>query len=876
MKPVSALYTPKEMPEDEFRSRFSIRIETLESLVKEALSVGRNQTPRHAIVQGQRGQGKSSLLRMTYLQVRDNQETKDWLVPLLFNEELYSVGRLYKLWEHVAELLSCEHSKFEDLPDKFEAAQDDPHYEKDCYQILDNALREHDICLLLLIDNIGELLEKFKKQEQQRLREILSSTKRLRIIGASTVMLEQHFDQSAPFYQFFRMISLKGLGTQETRTLLQTLGTEQQQAKLEDILQNNPGRVESLRRLTSGVPRTILLLFDILVSDNGDALHDLEILLDRVTPLYKHRMDDLPTQQQEIVDAVALAWDAIGVKEIAKSCRLPSSQVSAQLKQLIKSHIIHQEPTSTKNHLYRLEERFFNIWYLMRNGRARDRRRTLWLVRFLQTWCNNEELAERAERHLQAIKAGRIKPHHARLLTEALAHAGLDYELEDRLIKETRSVLPKEEQDQLPESRRELSTRADKAYETGDYKTAEQCCLGLIEAGNAVAMYNLAYLYHSKLKRYKDAETYYIKAAKEGYAPAMNNLAILYRTELDQKEDAERYFLMAVENNHTDSMRNLALFYEKQFNDYDKAKIYYLMAVEKGHTNAMFNLARLYERQFKQYQEAERYYLMAVEKGHANAMFNLALLYQTQYNRHEEAERYYLMAAEKGHANAMFNLALLYEEQYQNYGDAERYYLMAIEKGDTAAMLNLALIYEEQYQRYNDAERYYKMAIEKGDTDAGFNLALLYFEQAKNIDSAINVSSSVVENIDFSEDPRPHLHHIRILLWSQQYHEAFSLLEKLLSKINLDESKEIFSDTLIFLTAAGQTNYALKLFEEDGYANLSLRDRFKPIYYALLHSAGISRADEFKRMGPELLETVEEILDYSQLLKKKYFPESGS
>ena len=76
------------------------------------------------------------------------------------------------------------------------------------------------------------------------------------------------------------------------------------------------------------MPRTVALLFEIFIDDeSGNSFKNLEMLLDRVTPLYKHRMDDLPTKQQEIVNIVALNWDAIGTKEIAEKIRGESKVV---------------------------------------------------------------------------------------------------------------------------------------------------------------------------------------------------------------------------------------------------------------------------------------------------------------------------------------------------------------------------------------------------------------------------------------------------------------------------------------------------------------------------------------------------------------------
>ncbi len=997
-RPISALYTPQEMSEEEFCARFSVRNEILESLVSEAVATGHRQTPRHVIIQGQRGQGKSSLLRMAYLKIRDNQQTQDWLLPLLFNEELYRIGRLYKFWEYTAELLSSSLG-FEKLPARFAEESENPYYENDCHLIIEKELQKKNVCLLLLIDNIGELISKLRTHEQLRLRDILVSTSRIRIIGASSALMEKHFDQGTPFHQFFKVVQLTGLDAEETRTLLGHLGDDQQQEKMRKILEENPGRIEALRRLTSGVPRTILLLFEILLGKSGDALHDLENLLDRVTPLYKHQMDDLSVQQQEIVDTVALAWDAVGADEIGRACRMPRNQVMIHLKQLIKGRIIHQEQTSGTNNLYRLEERFFNIWYMMHNGRPSDRRRTLWLVRFLQTWCSRDELFHQAERHLQAIQEGSLKPQHARLLTDALISAGLSGEQEDRLIKATRQIEGHERssserrfedvvsdsplQEAALKKEKSLLKRAEKGkpaalfdlalhYEEqfARYRDAERYYLLAVDKGHIGAMNNLALLYRKKLERYADAERYFLMAVEHGHVGAMNNLALLYRRHFQRCEDSESYYLLAIERGHMDAMFNLALLYEEHSQRYQDAEHFYLQAVEKGHVAAMFNLALLYEERLQRFEDAETYYLLAAEQGHGAAMANLALLYQRHYNsfekaekyylqavavndsgamnnlallyqqhferyeeaeryylqaialgqasamnnlgllyrrhfdhyeeaekyyllaiqhhhvgamfnlavlyqqcleRYEEAEKYYLLAIKYGCLDAMFNLALLYEEYYGRYEDAEKYYLMAIKHDHSDAMFNLALLYEERLKRFENAERYYLLAIEKGHTGAMLNLSLLYFEQAEKYARCLDLSCRVAELKELQQDPLTQLQLVRVLLWGGRHEEALNALERVVPLLDLERDAALFSGVLLCLAAAGQIGPALRLFEDSWYGHLCLQDRFKPIYFALLHKAGREREDDFRRMGGELQETVDEILLAITAQEVKYF-----
>ncbi|WP_367155939.1 tetratricopeptide repeat protein [Methylomonas sp. HYX-M1] len=586
---VAAIYNPQEMQEDLFVERFVVRRDTLAELLQRIRETEPEQSFKHTIIQGLRGQGKTTLLRKLSICVRDDAELSPWLIPVLFREEEYSVTSLCRLWELVGDYLA-ERPEFEALPDRFEEAYASPHYEKDCFSILADALQQADKSVLLLIDNLGEMLEKFDIRDQQRLREILQTNRRVRIVGASAVMLEQHYDQGKPFFQFFTVKTLAGLNREETHELLLGLGNAEQTAKMREILQTKAGKIEALRRLTAGVPRTMILLFEIFLDDHGSALDDLEVLLDRVTPLYKHRLDDLPTQQQAIVHAIALGWDAMSTKEIAAKTKLASKLVSAQLKQLEKNRLIRCIPTSTKNHLYQLEERFFNIWCLMRLGRKNDKQRAIWLVKFLESWCDEQELAERAERHMDALKEGKLAPRHALLWSQALAQSLRDLDLQQRVLDTTREFLP-QISESLPESDYSLFDRAGESYKHGNLKEALRLVLPLADKGYSFAMSGLGLIYQAQGK-FELSEQYFLKAIDKGFLGAMFGLANLYgdHGKLDQ---AEYYYLKAIENGHIKAQTGLAEMYIQQ-GKWEQAEQYYLPGADNGDVVAMRGLSLVY------------------------------------------------------------------------------------------------------------------------------------------------------------------------------------------------------------------------------------------------------------------------------------------
>jgi len=330
--------------------------------------------------------------------------------------------------------------------------------------------------------------------------------------------------------------------------------------------------------MTGGVIRTIILLYEIFVDDtNGNAFLDLEKILDSVTPLYKHRMDKLSPQQQEIIDFIALSWDAVSTREIAQKTKLESKAVSSQLKQLEKYHIVEKEKTDTKNYLYRIYERFFNIWYLMRLGRKGDARRVRFLAEFLQIWCDDNDLEQRARKHLEAIKQHRLHGKHALLMTEALARTPLKRELQHELISKTRTYLEKQHselKEYLSPSDYELSKIADAAYYSDDFRKATKK-LEQIKSKTADDFFVLGLINQIYKKDFKQAEQYYLKAVEKDHASALNSLAWSYFEKKINKQKAldyaERSFKkeMQIFNSHTYAM---ILLWDNQIeNAYDVA-----------------------------------------------------------------------------------------------------------------------------------------------------------------------------------------------------------------------------------------------------------------------------------------------------------------
>ncbi len=591
---VNFLYNPQSLSKGDLIDSFIVRQKTFDRIFKEIKKAKMQHPEQHLLIEGKRGMGKTTMLLRLAYEIENNSSMSKWLVPLVFNEEEYSIRKLFKLWERVAELLGEKSKIFKGLRGKMKllsaAHNSDEEYEKEAFDLLTKTLNENRKKIILFIDNATDMFSKFSDKDAHRFRKVLQTSAEIRIVAASAIPVRPFYDYRHPFYEFFKIEYLQGLDTTETFELLSTLGELYPHKDIESILENQKGRIEALRRLTGGVIRTILLLFELFIDDEGgEAFQDLETVLDRVTPLYKHRMDDLPAMQQEIVEAIALSWDAISVKEIAQVTRMESKVISAQLSLLVKNDTVHKIRTNTKNNLYQISERFFNIWYLMRNGRNSDHNRVIWLVRFLEEWCDEVEITERAKKHITHIKNGKYNSMSAFHITEALAFTKhIPADIQHELLENTRQYLAKTTEDlakKLSKSDLTLYKKAMILFEDDQYSNALPLLLKMKNKDHI----KIAFAHEKVNQNFDQAEAFYQKAVDEGTPHANYFMATLYHNQEHKFRKAEQSYQAAIQEGNAEAAFALATLYlgKKKF---DKAQNTFKNAIDLGNFDAKLML----------------------------------------------------------------------------------------------------------------------------------------------------------------------------------------------------------------------------------------------------------------------------------------------
>lgn len=437
-----AIYNPRLLSKGELIGFFVARQQELERLVT-ALRRESKAQPQHHLVVGARGMGKTTLLNRLLYAIEDDEELASRCIGVAFPEEQYNVVCSSDFWLNCVDALadglesSGRMGLLEGIDEEIERVQALPRKDDRGRSALDLLCQLSDRLqrrLVLLVDNVDLVLDRLE-DEQWALREVLSSEPRIQLIGATSAPLESQYRHDKAFYDFFRVHHLDGLDDEETFTVLRRLAEATGQDRVKRLIDEDPGRVKTVRLMAGGNPRTVVLLFNVLAQGtDGDVRSDIERLLDQCTPLYKHRLEALSTQAQQVLDALAKHWAPATASEIADATHLQVNVVSVQLDRLVRDGTVEKVSLpDTKRHGFQIAERFFNIWCLMRASR-RVRRRLVWLVEFLRLVFG----PERARKHLTVTTKPRGDgERHAEL---GLAFAAL---VEDRPLRtalETQSM----------------------------------------------------------------------------------------------------------------------------------------------------------------------------------------------------------------------------------------------------------------------------------------------------------------------------------------------------------------------------------------------------------------------------------------------------
>ncbi len=425
---------------------FLVRIHEFDVIMDDIRNQPMQGSVQHFLLLGRRGSGKSTLLKRIQVEIEEDAALAQKYIAINLAEEQANIFRLFDLMEEITTELEQKLEIEIKRPDINADAQE---YTRNLFSIIHNTISGDGKKIVLLLDNIDRIFENIK-EDAGILREILLNYDDLKIIGGSTRLTEHFWKYDMPFYEFFRVLELKPLTSAEIKSLLLNWSEKLNLPTLEEFVHTRTGQLEAVRILTDGLPRTLLFFVNVLLTSKQETGYEyLRQIMDYVTPQYQERLNNLAPAHRKIVLNLAFIWEAAGTGEIAAATQMKNNVVSAQLKELVRLNIVEIVPTQTRNNLYRLSERFFNLWLIFTQGSPRDKKRAKCLTIFLENFYDGDGLNNIALHHLRLLEQHELSPNNAALLTKVLAQSKyINSEMRDKMINTT-LLLPNIDNDLL-------------------------------------------------------------------------------------------------------------------------------------------------------------------------------------------------------------------------------------------------------------------------------------------------------------------------------------------------------------------------------------------------------------------------------------------
>jgi len=766
-------YNPDLLDDRAFLAGFVVRQDLAAKILARLGEIKPRGLAQHRLLVGQRGMGKTSLLRRIALGVRAKPALAAVLLPLSFREEQYNVHNLHVFWCNCLDAFGdwleaagrAEDVRRLDREVAALNAQDDDEEGSRALALFKVWMKEEKKRPLLLLDNL-DIIFGGLKNKQWSLRRVLQEAGGIVVIGASAGALEAATDREAAFYDFFQVDVLAKLERHEILLCLRHMALQREEdgRRVLQVLDSDPARIHVLYDLTGGNPRTLAFLYLVLeTSGDEDVMRDLERLLDQATPLYKARVEELAPQTRVVFDALALTWDPATAADLAGVAGLDVGTVSVQLDRLVKEGVAEKTGlSSTRRTAFQVAERFFNIWYLMRHSSRRQRLRLRWLTEMLRRIYSPRELRDRATGLLAGAKGqGLSSPMYCLALSDALE----DRELRAALRNSARRhPLFAGEGDALFEDDFHLSNVAQEPVSTTEaaatYRKAIErspsdsgLWYGLgrlllhvpefraesesafrnvteIDPGDARSWYYLGNLLADSPGRQAEAEAAYLKSIEiePRAAGTWSSLGVLLVGPLGRYAEAEAAFRKAIEIEPKLAWpwNNLGNLLAGSPERYAEAEAAYRKAIEIESKLAWpwHNLGNLLAGSPGRYVEAEAAFFKAIEiePKFAWSWKNLGHLLAGPLGRHAEAEAAYRKAIEIDPKDAWpwNNLGDLLAGPLGRHAEAEAAYRKAIEidPKDAWPWNNLGDLLAGPLGRHAEAEAAYRKAIEIDPKDA--------------------------------------------------------------------------------------------------------------------------------------------------------------
>ena len=369
-------------------------------------SVGR-KSKNHLLFIGPRGIGKTHLLSCIEGAVQSDETLSASVVVVRFPEEsnrtLSFADFLIGMCGILKEVLEDE-PLWTELFAEVETEEDDAKVADTLVPAIREENRRRGRTLLVMLENLGEILTRQIRDQSDvaALRKFLMADNGCLLLATAPLHFDGITDIGQPFYDFFDVQILENLTFEETVEVIRLNLEWEERTDILETLEDMRPRLEALYRMTGGNPRLTMMLYELIAHESVTSVQDqFHLLLDRISPFYQSRLNDLPPGQRALLECLASMRDQEKTPAaIAARMRMSQQETSSLLKRLTDAHYLRADrhPQDRRSRLYTIREGFFDIWLAMNLSRS-ARKRMPFLLDFFSLFYPN--ISARAEKRLQ-------------------------------------------------------------------------------------------------------------------------------------------------------------------------------------------------------------------------------------------------------------------------------------------------------------------------------------------------------------------------------------------------------------------------------------------------------------------------------------------
>ena len=361
-------FNPGTLQDDaEIVEQFSVRHAELDIVLDVVRGNLDRESCQHALIVAPRGRGKTMLLARTAAALRTDNELAAVLLPVRFMEESHEIANMADFWLealfHFAREIAAERPDLAAELRASHAALCERWRERELANlaraaVLDAADRLGRR-LVLMVENLQALCASADPDFGWQVRAVLQTEPRVMLLASSTSRFEGLDDAGEPFFELFRVVDLKPLGTEECRRLWHASGGDPRSGR----------DIRPLGILTGGNPRLLVIVAGFSRHRSlRQLMEELVTLVDEHTEYFRGHLEVLPKLERRVYVAVIDLWRPSGTGEIAERARVDVRTASTMLGRLVERGALTRGGEGRRRQ-YAAAEPLYSIYYKLRRER---------------------------------------------------------------------------------------------------------------------------------------------------------------------------------------------------------------------------------------------------------------------------------------------------------------------------------------------------------------------------------------------------------------------------------------------------------------------------------------------------------------------------